>query len=65
MYKFRDRLVEEWDMELLVAKNVEAIKEGVSPEKGKFECCTKLKTEALKNSQAFKITAELEYQPCV
>jgi len=48
MYDFRDKLVKEWDLDLLVAKNEEAIKEGMNPKKGKFECCTKLKTEALK-----------------
>lgn len=48
MYEFRDRLVKEWDLHLIVAKNEEVIKEGMGPEKGKFECCTKLKTEALK-----------------
>lgn len=48
MYDFRDRLVKEWDLDLVVAKNEEAIKEGMGPEKGKFKCCTKLKTEALK-----------------
>ena len=49
IYEFRNRLAKEWDMDLLIAKNVEAIKRGVSPQKGRFECCTLLKTEALKN----------------
>lgn len=48
MYEFRDRLVKEWGMNLLVAQNKEEIEKGMGPEKGKFECCTKLKTEALK-----------------
>jgi len=47
MYTFRDRLAKEWNMDLVVAKNEEAIEEGVSPKEGKFECCTRLKTEAL------------------
>ncbi|MFP3975841.1 MAG: sulfate adenylyltransferase subunit CysD, partial [Dehalococcoidia bacterium] len=47
MYEFRDRLAKEWGMDLIVARNEEAIKEGVSPQDGKFECCTRLKTEAL------------------
>jgi len=47
MYSFRDRLAKEWNMDLVVAKNEEAIEEGVSPKEGKFECCTHLKTEAL------------------
>jgi len=49
IYEFRDRITKEWDMDLLIAKNDEAIKRGVSPQKGRFECCTLLKTEALKN----------------
>ena len=48
MYKFRDELAEEWGLDLLIAKNEGAIKEGVGPEEGKFECCTRLKTEALR-----------------
>ena len=48
MYEFRDRLAREWGFELLVARNEEAMREGMGPEKGKFECCTKLKTEALR-----------------
>lgn len=47
MYAFRDRLAKEWGMELIVAKNEQAIKEGTAPSAGHFECCTKLKTEAL------------------
>ena len=48
MYAFRDNLAKEWGFNLLIAKNEKAIKGGVSPEKGKFECCTELKTKALK-----------------
>lgn len=48
MYKFRDELAEEWGLELIVAKNEKAIGEGVGPKDGKFECCTVLKTEALR-----------------
>jgi len=48
MYKFRDEIAREWGLNLLVAKNEEAIKEGVSPKDGKFECCTRLKTEAVR-----------------
>lgn len=47
MYEFRDRLAREWGMELVIAKNEEAISAGTSPKEGKFECCTKLKTQAL------------------
>jgi len=47
MYAFRDNLAKEWGMNLIVARNEEAIEEGVDPKDGKFECCTKLKTQAL------------------
>jgi len=50
MYSFRDRLAEEWGLDLQVAQNKAAIKEGVGPHReDKLECCTRLKTEALKN----------------
>jgi sulfate adenylyltransferase subunit 2 len=48
MYKFRDELAKDWGFELVIARNEEALVEGVSPEDGKFECCTRLKTEALR-----------------
>ena len=48
MYEFRDELAEKWGLELVIAKNQEALKEGVSPKDGKFDCCTRLKTEALR-----------------
>lgn len=48
MYEFRDRLVKEWGLRLIVAKNEEVLKAGFGPERGKFECCNALKTQALK-----------------
>lgn len=47
MYEFRDRLAKEWGLELIVARNEEALKAGMGPEKGKLACCTALKTQAL------------------
>ncbi len=47
MYVFRDNLAKEWGLDLIVTQNKEAVKDGVSPKEGKFECCTKLKTQAL------------------
>jgi sulfate adenylyltransferase subunit 2 len=47
MYEFRDRIAREWGMDLVVARNEEALQQGVGPHQGKFECCTRLKTEAL------------------
>ena len=52
IYEFRDQYAAKWDLKLIVLKNEEAIKNGVSPERGKFECCTELKTNALKNALA-------------
>lgn len=46
MYDFRDRIAKEWGLDLVIARNEEAIEE-VGPKEGKFECCTKLKTQAL------------------
>ena len=48
MYEFRKKYAEEWGIELLIAKNDEALSGGMGPDKGKFECCNALKTEALK-----------------
>ena len=48
MYKFRDEVAKEWGLDLLVAKNEKALKEGMNPQDGKLDCCTKLKTEALR-----------------
>ena len=50
IYEFRDKYVKEWDLNLIVSKNEKALKEGMCPDKGKFECCTALKTEALKQT---------------
>jgi sulfate adenylyltransferase subunit 2 len=48
IYKFRDKYAKTWKLNLIIARNERALKEGVSPDKGRFECCMKLKTEALK-----------------
>ena len=48
IYEFRDRYAKEWHLNLSVIKNEEAFKKGVNPEKSKFQCCTELKTNALK-----------------
>ncbi len=50
MYDFRNRIAQEWGLELLVARNEKAVKEGVSPNTSdKLDCCTKLKTQALRD----------------
>ena len=48
IYEFRDSKAKEWGLNLIVAKNDKAISGGMSPTKGKLECCTALKTDALK-----------------
>lgn len=48
MYEFRDNLAREWGLNLIVARNDEALRLGVGPSGGKLECCTTLKTLALK-----------------
>jgi len=49
IYEFRDRLAKEWDFELVIARNEEALKRGISPfTHSRFQCCYHLKTLALK-----------------
>lgn len=48
IYDFRDKYAKKWGLNLLIARNEEAIKRGMSPDKGRFDCCNALKTEALK-----------------
>jgi sulfate adenylyltransferase subunit 2 len=50
IYEFRDRYAKEWGLKLIVSRNEEALKKGISPGKDKLECCTQLKTEALKHT---------------
>jgi sulfate adenylyltransferase subunit 2 len=50
IYEFRNQYAKEWNLKLLISKNEKALKEGMSPEKEKLQCCHALKTEALKNT---------------
>ena len=52
IYQFRDKYAKIWKLNLIIYKNQEAINRGVSPAKGRFECCTQLKTNALKEGIA-------------
>ena len=52
IYEFRDRCVREWGLNLVVARNEEAIRREMGPKKGKFTCCNELKTVALKQAIA-------------
>jgi sulfate adenylyltransferase subunit 2 len=48
IYDFRDKYVKKWNLKPIIAKNDLALKEGMSPGKGRFNCCNALKTDALK-----------------
>jgi len=48
IYEFRDKYAKRWNLNLTIAKNNKALEENMSPEKGRFNCCAALKTEALK-----------------
>ena len=47
IYRFRDEYAKKWNLKLVIGKNEDALKRGVS-HKDKLECCTELKTNALK-----------------
>jgi sulfate adenylyltransferase subunit 2 len=47
MYKFRDEYSRKWGLDLVITRNEKALAAGMTCEK-KLECCTALKTEALK-----------------
>lgn len=49
IYEFRDTYAKEWNIDLIVHRNEAALNDGVCPHRGKFECCTQLKTNALKS----------------
>lgn len=49
IYEFRDKIAREWGFNLVIAKNEEALKNGMNPKTGRLDCCTQLKTEALKS----------------
>ena len=51
MYKFRDEYSKQWNIELLISRNEQAIAAGMGPAK-KLECCTALKTLGLKQAIA-------------
>ena len=47
MIEYRDRVVKEWNLELLVGQNKAALDAGMSYSKGRLECCSALKTTGL------------------
>lgn len=48
IYDFRDKYAKEWGLKIIVIRNEEALKSGISPAAGHLECCSALKTDALK-----------------
>lgn len=50
IYDFRDKYAGEWGLDLILAKNEHSLKQGMSPQKGRFACCNLLKTDALKQA---------------
>ncbi|MAG21797.1 MAG: sulfate adenylyltransferase [Candidatus Diapherotrites archaeon] len=57
IYEFREKYAKEWDLNLVVGRNEEAIKEGMCHDKGALACCNALKTNCLK-----KVIAEKKYR---
>ncbi len=51
IYEFRTHYAAEWNLDMLIARNDEALAEGMSCG-NKLECCTALKTNALKQAIA-------------
>jgi len=47
MIEYRDRIAKEFNLDLIVHTNTEAIKEGMGPSCGRLKCCKSLKTDAL------------------
>lgn len=50
IYSFRAKISRAWRLDLVVARNEPALAEGMSPGKGRFKCCSALKTRALQEA---------------
>ncbi len=50
IYEFRNKVAEEYGVNLIVERNEDAISSEIGPENGHFQCCNLLKTKALKNA---------------
>jgi len=49
IYRVRNRVAKEWNLNLVIAQNKAALAQGMGPSlKTKFDCCAALKTEALR-----------------
>jgi phosphoadenosine phosphosulfate reductase len=49
IYEFRDRLAQEWNLNLIIERNEEALK-SIKIAENKEECCLRLKAEVIANS---------------
>jgi len=49
MYKFRDEYSKKWNLQLIIARNEQALSSGMKSDR-KLECCNALKTEGLKQA---------------
>jgi sulfate adenylyltransferase subunit 2 len=52
IYEFRNKYAKEWGLDLIVARNEEALATGMNPVTGKLGCCSALKTDALRQAIA-------------
>lgn len=52
MITYRDQKAKEWEIDLRIFQNKQALLGGMNPTLGKLECCTALKTEALKSAMS-------------
>lgn len=50
MIQYRDKLAREWGLTMIVGQNVDALANGMNHKVGRLECCSALKTEALRRT---------------
>ena len=50
MIEFREKYAKKWGLNLIVGNNEKALVSGMNCEKGRFECCNALKTQALQKT---------------
>ena len=48
IYEFRKKHAKNWNLNLIISMNKDAMVKSISPEKSKLECCNALKTNSLK-----------------
>jgi 3'-phosphoadenosine 5'-phosphosulfate sulfotransferase (PAPS reductase)/FAD synthetase len=50
MIEYRDRIAKDYNLDLIVHTNEEALQDGMGPEHGRLVCCKALKTEEMKKA---------------